>query len=254
MTREMIRLTLGILLFALVPCLHAQDAEKEFKYGTRPADAIFDPAEILLPKERKEIAAPLAKILENEGIDMLVIVLPEIGDAPAKHVATGFSDAWAVAPVNAVVLYVPGAAGSPWIFPGEVINRVVVKPGKLDEWVSAGETRAAAESGNFGKIRAASVEAADIMRYCAGGAVLRTETIIDVRRAQQQAFEARRRLYKIALMVVLAGAIPLIAGAVFFLTKLRKTGSRKFPPIRKITRLGAPYAGGSNVVSHPKTY
>lgn len=146
-----------------------------------------------------------------------------------------------------------GLPGSPWIFPGEIINRVVVVPGELEGWIDAGEKRAAAESDNFGKIRAASVEAADIMRYCAGGAVLRTETIIYDRHAQMEAYKDRNRLIKLALMVGLAGAIPLIAGSVFFLTKLRKTGSREFPPVRKIPRLGAPYSGGCNAVSNPKT-
>lgn len=249
--RSLIYLIFGMLLLATAPGLRAQGPEKEFKFGSRPHDGIFDPAGILLSKQREEIAVPLAKVLKNEGIDVLVIILPEIGDAPAKHVAQGFREEWSDTPINAVALHVPGNPESPWIFPGDVINRLV-KAEKLLESVDAGEKRAAAEADDFGRIRAASVEAADIMRFWTGGAVLRTESLISERETRELAFENRRRLIKLAAMVGLAGAIPIIAGLVFFLGRLKKTGPRNFPPVRKIPRLGAPYAGGNHAVSRIK--
>ncbi len=243
-----------VAVLATASVLTAQEDAHEFRYGSRPSDGIFDPAEILLPNERKEIAEPLARVLKNEGIDVLVIVLPGIGAAPAKHVATGFREAWSEAAINAVVLHVPGDPESPWIFPGDVVRRVVVEPGKLEEWVSGGEARAAGKEGDFKKIRAAAIEAADIMRFCAGGAVIRTESIIDERLARQLEFERRQRLIKLAGMIGLAGIIPIVAGLAFFLARLRKSGARNFPPVRKVSRLGAPYSGGCNAVSNPKTH
>lgn len=249
--RRLIFHTLGILFFMLATGLHAQDAEKEFKFGSRPHDGVFDPAGILLPKQREAIAVPLAKVLKNEGIDILVVILPKIGDAPAQHVARGFREEWADKPINAIVLHVPGHSESPWIFPGDAIHRLV-KAEILDESVEAGEKRAHSEPDDYAKIRAVSVEAADIMRYWTGGAVLRTESIINERVSRQLAYEKRQRLLKLAAMLGLAGAIPIVVGLVFFLTKLKKRGARNFPPVRKISRLGAPYAGGNNAISRIK--
>jgi len=249
--RRLIFHTSGILLLAFAPGLFAQGVEKDFKFGGRPPDAVFDPADVLLPKQRQEIAAPLAKVLANEGIDVLVVILPEIGDAPAKHVAKGFREKWSDQLINVVVLHVPGNPESPWIIPGEVIARVV-KSDKLQESLDAAQRRARAEPDDYAKIRAGSVEAADLMRYWTGGAVIRSEAIITDRLTRQLAFEKRQRLLKLAAMLGLAGAIPIIAVLLLFLTKLKKRGPRNFPPVRKFSRLGAPYAGGNNAISRIK--
>ena len=248
MIRGLIFQISGILLLAFAPGLSAQGVGKDFKFGERPPDAVFDPADVLLPKQRQEIAAPLAKVLENEGIDVLVIILPEIGDAPAKHVAKGFQEKWSDQLINVVVLHVPGNPESPWIFPGEVIARVV-KSDKLRESLDAAQSRARAEPDDYSKIRAGSVEAADLMRYWTGGAVIRSEAIINDKLTRQLAFEKRQRLLKLSAMLGLAGAIPIIAVLLLFLTKLKKRGPRNFPPVRKFSRLGAPYAGGNNAIS-----
>lgn len=251
MMRGLLLQTLGIWLFAITFSLNAQDIEKEFKYGSRPHDGVFDPTDSLLPKQRKEISEPLSRLLEKEGIDILVVILPEIGDAHARHVATGFREEWASKSLNAIVLHVIGHTESPWIFPGDAIDRVV-KPERLDQSIKAAESRARSEPTDFAKIRAASVEATDIMRYWIGGALISSEALISERLSRELAFEKRERLIKLAAMMGLAGAIPLVVGVVFFLTKLKKKGSLSFPMVRKIPRLGAPYAGGSKAMSRIK--
>ncbi len=244
---------MAIVLLTLVAETRAQNSKSEFKFGERPPDGVFDQKGILLPTQRQEIAEPLANVLKNERIDVIVVILPDIGDAPPKHVAKVFRDEWSVSPVNAVVLEVTGNPDSPWIFPGDLINRVV-DASKLQEWVEAGERRANAEPDEFGKIRAAAVEATDIMRYCSGGALLRTEAIISERLRQQLAYEKRQRLLKLAAGLGLAGAIPIVIGLVFLFTNIGKNRPRNFPAVRKTTRLGAPYAGGNNAICIPKTY
>lgn len=244
-------LILGILLFTLTLGLKAQDAGETSKYGERPHDGVFDPTDSLLPVQRKEISEPLGRLLENEGVDILVVILPEIGDAPIRHVAKGFRDEWASESLNAIVLHVIGHQESPWIFPGDTINRVV-KSEKLADSIQTAESRARSEPTEFARIRAASIEAADIMRYWIGGAAIGSEALISERLSRKLAFEKRERLIKLAAMIGLAGAIPLIFGVVFFITMLKKRGARNFPLVRKTPRLGAPYAGGGKAMSNIK--
>ncbi len=247
----LLRLGFCFLVSAFASAAADQETRNDFKFGARPPGDVFDPAGILMPTQRQEIAAPLAIVRENEKIDILVVILPEIGDAPARYVAENFRKEWSKGAINAVVLHVPGREDSPWIVPGELINRVV-KTEKLQESIDSGQMRARAETGDFAKIRAAAVEATDIMRYWSGGAAIRSEAMINERLRRQLAYERKQRLVKLAAAVGLAGAIPIILGAVIFFTKMKNIKPRVFPPIRKTARLGAPYAGGNNSVTRLK--
>ncbi|WP_386821113.1 TPM domain-containing protein [Luteolibacter algae] len=215
----------------------------------RPRDSIFDPGDILTPQERLDISLPLQGILANEGIDVLVVILPKLGDAPLEHVAESFAEKWGAAKINSVVLHVPGNPRTPWIFPGEIMSENV-KPEILRETLDAAEKRAAAEPNDFGKIRAASIEAADALRYWTGNAILQSESLISARMEKRVEYDKRKRLLKIAAILGAAAAIPLIAGISFFILRLRKSGPRLFPAIRKTPRLGAPYSGGNSTLNH----
>ncbi len=243
----------GVLWCMVASVAVAQESAKDFEFGKRPMDGVFDPSGILGQKQRNDVADPLGVILETQNIDVMVVILPEIGSAPPKHVAKGFRDEWAVSPVNAVVLHVPGNPQSPWIFPGDIIYRVV-KASQLEEWIDAGEKRASSESDDFGKIRAASVEATDIMRYSSGGALLQSEILISERFKQQIAHDKKERLMKMAFFLSLAGAVPIVIGLGYLVANFGKSRPRNFPIVRKIPRLGAPYAGGNNAAGNPRIY
>ena len=246
----MIKTLAALLFISLCMAVHGDQTQAGFKYGERPGNSIFDPAGVLTPREQEQISEPLSEILKNDGIDVIVVILPEIGDAPPDHVAKGFAEKWATTTVNSVVLHVPGREGSPWIFPGEVMTEAV-KPATVRETISAAEKRAAAESTDFGKVRAASIEAADAVRYWLGGALLRTESLIHSRFRMQLAKERRMRLIKISVALGAAALIPLVFGAVFLTISIRRRTARRFPQLRKLARLGAPYAGGNSNCSKP---
>lgn len=228
----------------------ADQVPNDSRYGERPASSVFDPAGVLTPQEQREISEPLVKIRMNEGIDVLVIVLPEIGEAPPDHVARGFAEQWISNELHSVVLHVPGHQDSPWISPGEIVG-MAVDPTLVEETIGAAERRAAAEPDDFGKIRAASIEAADAIRYWMGGAAIRSEEKISRRLESQLAFERRQRLLKLAVVLAAAAAIPLIAGFVVLYIRLKNNRPKTFPKLRKVPRLGAPYAGGNHAVSQP---
>ena len=225
-------------------------AQSQPKFGQRPANSVFDPTGVLNPKQQAEIGGPLQEILENENIDVLVVILPEIGDAPPEHVAGGYAEKWGASKITSVVLHVPGNADSPWIFPGSLLSGAI-KRESIQETLDAAEKRAAAEPDDFGKVRAASVEAADAVRYWMGGAVLNTEARINERLRLQLAFEKRDRLLKLSAVLGLAAAVPLVLGVVFLFLRMRRSGPKTFPPVRKIPRLGAPYSGGNNAATPP---
>lgn len=240
-----------IILTLLCLFARAQETSSHFNFGDRAAEqSVFDPAGVLKLEEQQEISKPLREILTKESIDVVVVILPEIGDAPPEHVVRGFAEKLTETKINAVVLHVPGREGSPWIYPGELM-RGVVEPGVLKEVIDAAEKRAAAEPTDFAKVRAASIEAADVMRYWKGGALLRTENIISKQREWQLAKERRERLLKLAAALAAVVVIPLLFGAFFIQARMRNSRQRRFPALCKISRLGAPYSGGNSAFSKP---
>lgn len=239
-------------LFSMFLCFaaHGQQTQTNFRFGARPETSIFDPTSVLTLDEHKRISQPLREILKNEGLDVIIVVLPDIGDAPPQHVAKGFAEKWATTSVNSVVLHVPGHDGSPWIFPGNVMTRAI-KPDHVRATLDAAEDRAAAEPTDYGKVRAASIEAADAMRYWLGGTLLRTEDLINRRLEWQLARERRERMLKLSAVLGAASLIPLAFGTAFLVIRIRARTPKRFPPLRKIARLGAPYAGGNSNCSKP---
>lgn len=240
-----------ICIFAFVVRANSQNSRADFQYGPRPKSSVFDPKDTLTKEQITQISEPLARIRQVENIDVIVVILPDIGDAPPELIARTLADNWSLSKINAVVLHVPGREGSPWIVPGEAMTRLI-RPEAMQAAISSAQIRAAAEPTDGGKVRAASMEAADALRYWAGGAVLVSEQILNDRLDRQLAFEKRQRLLKLAALMGAAASIPLIVGLVFLFLKLKNTGSRHFPETRKIPRLGAPYAGGNHAVSNIK--
>lgn len=245
--------TLALFLLLSVSLLFAESeqAQSGFRFGERPKNSVFDPGGILTPKELAELAEPLAKVRESEGIDVMVVILPVINEVLPEHVAEGFAEKWASTKLNAVVLHVPGREGSPWIFPGRVMGEML-KPEALSESITAAEKRAAAEPTDFGKVRAASTEASDALRYWMGGAVIRSEEMINRRLAAQLVYESRQQLIKAAAVLGAAALIPLLVGLVLIVLSIRNSRPKLFPNIRILPRLGAPYSGGNNAVSKSK--
>lgn len=237
-----------IVCLALTYVAGAQPVQGGFSYGERPANSIFDPSGILDTEEAEAISSPLLTILENEKIDVMVVILPELGAAPALHLARGIAEKWSEKRINAVVLHVPGEEDSPWIFPGKIMSSTL-KPEVMKQSIEEAQSRARAEPSDFGKVRAASIEATDVMRFWMGNTIMRSEEAINRQLQARLAFEKRQRLIKLSLALGAAALIPLVIGVVFFLLRIRNSGSRTFPPMRVIRRFGAPYSGGNNATS-----
>ena len=114
------------------------------EFGDRPPTQVFDPAESLGAPMPAEISEPLVSIYQNEGVDVVVVVLDDLEGESAREVALRFAERWCDSPVHAVVLHVPGTAEGPWIVPG----------GELVDQLEAGELAQAAQ----GHLHLAKVE------------------------------------------------------------------------------------------------
>jgi hypothetical protein len=238
---------LAVIIPAILLGVAPAMAAGGFVHGPRPESSVFDPSGILSAENKREISEPLDLIRASERIDILVIILPTIGNTPPQNVANSFAEAWCENEIHAIVLHVPGRHDSPWIVPSPSFRRII-RSGTLDETLRQATRRAAAEPTHHLIARAASIEAADALRHWTSGAVLSSEVRLRQQAEARLALEKRRRLIKMSVISG-AGVVSFLGLALvwIFLTS-RKRGSRHFPGIRVHTRLGAPHAGGNHTV------
>lgn len=222
-------------------------ATQEFEYGPRPPLAVFDPAGILDPAVAKSISDSLVKIYQQEEIDVIVIVLKEIGQAPPEHVAGRFAAAWCSSPIHCMVLHVPGREGSPWIIPaGRLIGHI--NPEAVKAAVANAHRRVIAESNDTNKVKASATEASDMLRIWMGSAITQTADIQIEAAKMRLELEIQSRRWKLGAMIAAAAFIPLITGIVLIVSFIKHRRPRYFSINTWQRRLGAPYAGGNQTL------
>ncbi len=225
----------------------AAELRPAFEYGPRPPQSVFDPGGHLDPVLAKAISDPLEAHFKTEGIDVVVVVLPELGKAPPEHIARSFAAAWCISPLHCVVLHVPNHEDSPWIFPdGKLVD--YLNPALVEKAVGDARRRAASEAKDPDKVKAAAAEAADLLRYWMANALNRTEMIQFEKARMRQELETKSQQWKIATMVTAASAIPLAAGAWMVFVLFRRQAPGYFPTPGHQSRLGAPHSGGNRAV------
>ena len=218
-----------------------------FEYGPRPPQSVFDPGGFLDPANLRKISDPLAAVYKTEGVDVIVVVLADLGNAPPEHVASRFAEAWCTAPLHCVVLSVPGHAESPWIIPGGRLFGQLV-PEQVRQAVDAARRRAASEPKPAAQVAAAATEAADLLRYWMANAINRSENIRTESGRMRQELRNKGDRLRILLLAAAAAVIPLVVGLSLLIVRLRNRGPRSFPKQPWKPRLGAPYAGGNHAV------
>ncbi len=244
MTAKLLTVILAFL-FAVRP---SADGATEFEYGPRPPFSVFDPTGVLKPEQMREISDPLATYFKNGGIDVIVVVLTDLGDAPPEHVAGRFAAAWCTSPIHCVVLHVPGRGDGPWIVPsGKLIDHL--NPDEVSHAVSDARRHASSESKDSDKIKTAATEAADMLRYWMATSINKSEMIRTETTKMRLELETKSRQWKIAAMTVAASVIPLLVGISLLAMFLRKRGPGYFPSHTWQVRLGAPHAGGNRAVT-----
>lgn len=228
-------------------CAPAADKALAFEHGVRPPNGVFDPLGLLDLPTLRQIEEPLPGLLHEESIEVIVVVLDNLDGAPPEFVAKRFADAWCTAPVHAVVLHVPGNEDSPWIYPhGKFLELMQSKA--VSERVAQAKRNASREPTEADKVRAATVEAADMLRFWSGGTEMFDTMVSETRKVQMSEAMAEGSVRDIRLYVYVAGGILLVIALLMLLTLRRKPKRRTFPEFQPPTRMGAPFAGGNHAV------
>lgn len=235
-----------ILLFLLAfsRCVHAAS---DFEFGPRPSNSVFDPTGVLSKAVTDEISATLTSVLKQEGVDIIVVVLPDLGQAPPEHVADRFGAAWCSADAHCVVLHSPERDGSPWIVPGKKWL-AGQEPQQTAKIIEAARRRAAAEAKDSDKVKAAAGEAADMLRFRHADEINRSQARLTESTRLRLELETKSRQARIFILGGVAIFLLSLVAISFLISRLRKIGPARFPNHAWQLRLGAPHAGGNHAV------
>ncbi len=200
-----------------------------FEPGPRPREAVFDPDGILNAAERMEISAPLEKILQNDGVEVVAVILKNPDGSEPETLAAGMAAAWCESPLHAVVVHVPGREGSPWIVAGGDLIHSIDQHEVRDE-LAAARRDASREPDDVSTLRTAANATTDMLRYWMGREITRRAAIEQERAVIRLELETKARRQQIVMLTAAAAIIPLIIGAVMAVRLLGKT--RRIPASR----------------------
>jgi hypothetical protein len=223
------------------------EKKTEFEWGPRPPTAVFDPDGLIDATFAAEISMGLAEVLKNEVIDIIVVVLKDIDNAPPEYIAKMFATAWARSPFNCVVLYVPGRTDNPWLFAAKKVTEFHDLK-DVEIILSDVRQRILEKSGETERLKTATQEAVELMRYWINTVVITSNTL----RQQQETinYYKKRREERIWYLILFSVAffIPSIAAVWLLVRQLKRLRPAYFPQYKTQTRLGAPYSGGNRII------
>lgn len=240
------RLVVNVLSLWFIFCAGiAADEGHLIRPGARPPLHVYDPSS-LVPEAEAVIGKTLEQIRKTEFIDIVIVILPDLGGAPPDALARTFAGSWCDVAANCIVLHVPGHLESPWIFPGGRVAQGTPPEISLPA-INAARSRAARENGGGGIVRAAASEAADLMRIWVGSAAHMEEITVTRQVRAQLAMGLALRRREILLIAGIGSCLPVLLGLSAFLISSRRKRARRFPHIHWHRRLGAPHAGGNHI-------
>ncbi|RYD17713.1 MAG: hypothetical protein EOP88_25130 [Verrucomicrobiaceae bacterium] len=237
--------TLAAVLLALTLPLAAAE---NFEFGPRPTQSVFDPGGILKPAEVEGISAPLKAIYQKKGVDVLVVVVQDVGKAPPEHVAGRFAEAWSTSDLRCVVLHLPGHEQSPWVVPsGRLVS--YLNTDEVQKAVDDIRRHAASQPKDAEKVRTAATETSDMLQYWLASTINHSEMIRTESTKMRLEQETKARQWRIAAMAGVASVIPLAGIISLLVSWSRRRGAGYFPNHAWQLRLGAPHAGGNHAVT-----
>lgn len=234
----------ALLLTLTVPLTAATD----FEFGPRPPQSVFDPGGTLKPAEVEAISTQLKTAYQKQGVDVIVVVMQDVGKAPPEHVAGRFAEAWSPSDLRCVVLHVPGHEQSPWVVPS----------GRLVSYLNTEEVRKAVDDirrhaisqpKDADKVRTAANEASDMLLFWLASTINHSEMIRTESTKMRLEQETKARQWRIAAMAGVASVIPLAGVISLLISWNRRRGPGYFPNHAWQLRLGAPHAGGNHAVA-----
>lgn len=240
---------LFIVLGCLIAtCVWVQGVEpRGFENGERPASSLYDPERSLSSDLADRLIQELEKANKRDHADVMVILVPTVGELPPEHVARRFSEAWGNRLLNAVILDVAGRNDGPWIYVGGEIaynDRYGYIPQKIGEALRLARQEPDRES----CLRSATGQTSDLLRFLRGRAQSQGQAYLTERIKARLEAEERARTKKIVTYAAIASVVPFLSLTVLVALFFLRRRPRYFPPVLWSKRLGAPHAGGNDAV------
>ncbi|MBK1882114.1 TPM domain-containing protein [Luteolibacter pohnpeiensis] len=221
--------------------------------GPRPENRIYDPDHQISEAKRDEISRNLASIHQNAGIDMLVAVVSDVRGTEPQRLAKNFADQWGYHGGHALVLFVPGMGGGPWIEVGGMIRSEIPDP-TLAQITQNAINRARMEISTDESILRAVESLGDDLRFFGGQAARGTAPTVITMQPQApiryrnpvivgllQLFRDWRELMIFGVIGVLV-ILFLVLGLFRSWRRFKLMTPKKFPSISWKPRFGAPHA------------
>lgn len=242
-----VRILAFILFGFLLPAL----ATASQPVGKRPKIPVFDTLGFLPNSMTEEISESLLEARKSDGVDVIVVIIPDFGETSPQSIAKDYADSWTDRNASAIVLYSPGRelGPGPWIYPsGNVVNRL--NPAMLTSLLEETRQHIAQEPTDQEKIQAAANASVTLLKNW-------KKTPVRIPVPQKRTFLESLQKYhinvlhlEIAGLVGIALFIPLLLGFIWLLLLVRRRRPKYFPSSRTYPRLGAPYAGGNYIATH----
>ena len=255
MTPSLRSFVIAVLCGLLSIAAHASEP-----VGQRPEIPVFDTLGFLPNGLTEEITEPLLEARKNDDLDVIVVVIPDFGDASPQEIAKHYSDAWCDPDLNAIVLYSPGReqGAGPWIVPGGTAVDLL-KSTTITAALSKAKQKIDAEPVGPEKIRVAAIAAIDLLK---GWKNARWKNAPAQVTPPSEPFwhQTLQSLHlnvlelKLFGLVALGLFIPLLIGSIALIISIRKRRPKYFPSAKTHRRLGAPYAGGNSNATQLSTY
>lgn len=245
----MMRCVCFLLWAIMAVCVSAQSSSPVFIMPDKPKGQVSDESKWLTPEEQYEWERQLESWKRNDGVDIYLVILPNLHNTPADHVMHEIANRWGDPALRGVVLYVPSSAGPRIWWEGEIIEKINLDPRAQREMILRIEKRAGSESTERERLRSAIYQLSDTMR---------------VIHSQWRQFSAMRdkwndsiyqkwsrdRMIRRAKWIGIAavGLVALVTVVWFLHRRFTKQRRYFFPQVSAQRRFGALHAGGSGAV------
>jgi len=215
------------------------------KPGPVPETQVFDPGGLVAAPVRQQIESSLVATRKREMVDVRVVVMPSLGGVAPEVVAERYGRAWGSEVAWAVVLHVPADPGSPWIATGGMVPELL-EPRSLKQSVDNVVGTARYEPDPDARVRVASEEISDLLRYLSHKAVHVMETLRTERIKIQLEQQDNRRSWRVAVVGIGTGVAVAVSLLAFLWLRWRRVRRYVFPETEWCHRFGAPHAGGND--------
>jgi hypothetical protein len=242
----MMRFAWLMAAWCTVAFAHARESSSVFHMPAKPARQVSDDSGWLTRHERLHWENRLSDWKSAHGVDIHLVILPDLYDTPPGYVAEQIATHWGERALHGVVLHVPSGDGPYLWWDGEIIKSIQLDPHARREMISRMEKRSRSQIAEREQVFYAMEEMSDTLR------VIRAQhaQMLKLRdKWNEKAFQhwssnrlSRRTKIIIACTAALTALLTLIA----LIRYLRKRGKTyQFPRVSAQRRFGAAHAGGS---------